>query len=511
MELFFYITTLSGDKQSKEGNKMKRRNQLSYLLWVFISLALLIFLTVSCEYIVDPDAPAWGEIVITSQSTETDSETPGYLSATGVINIEEGVVTDYEWESDYVVSGDGTEYYAEAGYVDFTGPDLQEEEDTLLQKLGLRFSSKNSEGGWYSNLVTMKVYMEQNWDYEPVEVPELIPGIDNLMDVYELEWQDDRLTAMIDYYDGYYYTYTPEFMSDSFGSKAINLPFSKTEYVYESATGNLERIRGSIWNGEGFDYTDVTIHSGYDSSGNPDRKIYYWVSRGSIPQDPDINGTAEVTTIDFWGGEFWPEPGDYFEIYSPKGGYYVWFPDVEGAFDPEPAGLNGIRGVTTEFDNNIDIEMTANAINAVDAFSATVSDGNDLVVTNVIMGNVPDANSGNTSLPIENFSITQGWPNADTTRFLYEYDTDGKLISLIIDDSAKPTFTDGSEKHTFSYDENGSIRTLTISFFDSELETWEDNTTLIFNIPEGIPFNFNDLAPWLDPIGNTIIGTLLPN
>jgi hypothetical protein len=428
--------------------------------------------------------------------------------------------------------GEGPLYYEEAGYVDFTGPDINEEEGTVLQKLGLKDAAKNTEDGWYSNLVTMRVYFDDIYGYTSPELPEFVPGEENLVSVAELEWQDNRLTAMVDYfnygyytttpyyYSGYYpteyytpYYYTPPYTTPYYytttpmGAMAQKLPIGKTEYVYEPDTENLERVRSNIWNGEGFDYTDVSVYGGYDSGGNPEREIYYWVSRGSIPQDPDINGTAEVVDLNLWGGEYWPAAGDYIEIYSPKGGYYVWFTYVVDAFDPAPAGLTGIPASDTG--GNI-MEIIANAINSVDDFTAEVT-GSGVLITNVMKGDVPDANYGNVDSLIGQFTITQGSPAADTTKFLYEYDAEGRLVSLIIDESPKPTFTVSAEKHTFTYDEYGSIKTLTISFYDSEGEAWEVDTTLTFNVPEGIPFNFDDLAPWTDPIGNMIIGTLLPD
>ena len=195
-------------------------------------------------------------------------------------------------------------------------------------------------------------------------------------------------------------------------------------------------------------------------------------------------------------GDFVLNNGDYFEIYSPNGGYYVWYHTGDTSVDPKPYGLTGIP---VDWTSGSKTEATVNAIDAVEDFSAYESDGY-VIITNVINGNVvPEVNLDNIAL--NTYTVTDGSPNLDTTKYSYEYDTEGRLVSVIIDDS---------EKHTFSYDENGSIKTYTISYYDIEAENWVINTTLTFNIPEGISFDTGDIAPWTDPIGNMMIDTLLP-
>lgn len=325
---------------------MQRINKLYYFLCVAVPAAALIFLTVSCEYIVDPEAPARGEIVITSKSSVTDSDTPGYFSATGVLNIEEGVVTDYEWEVDYIYMdyNESKVYFAQSGYIDFTGAEIPLPEDPAPRTL--KYAAKNNDGGWYSNLDTMRIYKEQVRDYDPVEVPEITPDLIYLYHDAELVWENDKISEIKTYYyyhDGYTYGYddydgyyTPEYYLDMFSIQAEKFPYWKTEFIYNE-NGNLERTCSGAWDGESVGYSYVSVYSGYDEGGNPGKETVYSGAeypRGEgITQYPENIAEAEVTEIDF-DVDWWPNAGNYFIINSHDTSYNIWFRIDGSGTDP---------------------------------------------------------------------------------------------------------------------------------------------------------------------------------
>lgn len=416
-------------------------------------------------------------------------------------------MTDYEWEIDYTFMDydESTVYFAQAGYIDFTGAEIALPEDPLPQSLN--HTAKNNDVCWYSNLDTMRIYKEQVWDYDPVEIPEITPDLIFLYHDAELVWENDKITEIKTYYyyhdgytygyDDYDYYYYSEYYSDLSSIQMERFPYWKTEFIYDSS-GNLERICSGAWDGESVDYSYVNVYSGYDESGNPVKETEYSgmeYPRGEgITQYPENIAVAEVTRIDFRSTEYWPSSEDYFVIYSPEKGYYVWY-SGDSMIDPQPAFLTGIQVDLSEPPIE---ELTANAINAQDDFSASVLPDMGLIeITNAAPGNVYDAyaityNSLDISVK------THGYPDVYISNYSYEYDESGRLVSAPYDEFFRFDVT---------YDDENSVKTLT--FYDPENEGAYD-VILTFNVPAGLLFDTDDLVEWIDPIGDMIIETLLP-
>lgn len=119
-----------------------------------------------------------------------------------------------------------------------------------------------------------------------------------------------------------------------------------------------------------------------------------------------------------------------------------------------------------------------------------------VTVTNTNYGDVNNASSGDTDLYI--LVTTQGFPDVYTSNYTYEYDESGRLVSAPFDEYFRFDVT---------YDDENSIKTLT--FYDPDNEGVYD-VILTFNVPAGLLFDTDDLVEWIDPIGDMMIGTLLP-
>lgn len=105
--------------------------------------------------------------------------------------------------------------------------------------------------------------------------------------------------------------------------------------------------------------------------------------------------TAQVVSITTRADVSSDLQNDYFFIYTPSGGYYVWYNVGGSGVDPAPAGswTGIVVAISANASQNAVASATQAAIDADAAFVATVS-GNVVTVTNASMGYASEAHEG---------------------------------------------------------------------------------------------------------------------
>jgi hypothetical protein len=115
-----------------------------------------------------------------------------------------------------------------------------------------------------------------------------------------------------------------------------------------------------------------------------------------------VTGQQEITKVVTVADVSNSLDGKYFLLDSRKGSYYVWFNTSGGsAVDPAISGRTGIEVelITDDADTDVALALYSELVILIDDFIVTV-DGNEVEITDIDVGEVTDADDGDTGFTI---------------------------------------------------------------------------------------------------------------